>query len=106
MRDRAVDGGPDLLGVFPDVAGAEFGRPRLPAFLALRQLGIRERNVDRAVDRVDRDHVAVAQKRDRAADRRLWPDMANAEAARRAREAPVRDQRDLATGALPGQRRG
>ena len=60
----------------------------------------------RALVGVDRDDVAVAQKRDRAADRRLRPDMADAEAARRAGEAPVGDQRDLVAHALAVKRRG
>jgi hypothetical protein len=54
---------------------------------------------------VDLDDVAVLQQRDRAADRRLRPDMADAEAAGRAGEAAVGDQRDLAAHALAVERR-
>src|SRR5262249_57163871 len=50
--------------------------------------------------RGDLDDVAVAQEADRPADRRLRPDVADAEAAGRAGEAPVGDERDLAVGAL------
>src|SRR5947208_2105455 len=60
MRHRAIDGGPDLLGVFPKITGAELGGPRLPVLPALREFLTGERNVDRAVDGIDRDHVAVA----------------------------------------------
>src|SRR5262249_59595947 len=50
--------------------------------------------------RGDLDDVAVAQEADRPADRRLRPDVADAEAAGRAGEAPVGDERDLAVGSL------
>ena len=43
-------------------------------------------------------------ERDRAADRRLRPDMADAEAARGAGEAAVGDQRDLVAHALAVER--
>ena len=52
------------------------------------------------------DDVAVAQQRDRAADRGLGADMADAEAARRAGEPSVGDQRDLAAHALAVERGG
>src|SRR5207237_3065379 len=55
------------------------------------------------IDRIDGDHVAVAQQSDRAADRRLRADMTDTETLRRARETPVRDQCDLAAGALAGE---
>src|SRR6187551_2011556 len=105
MGHGAVDGGPDLLGVFPQISGGEIGLARLPAVLPPRQLLIGERDVDRAVDGIDGDHVAVAQQRDRSAKRRLGADMADAKATRRAGEAPIGDERNLAAGALPGQRR-
>src|SRR6478609_9161300 len=57
-----------------------------------------------AVDRVDFDDVAIAQQRDRTADRSFGTDMADAETARRAGEAPVGDQRDLAAHALAVKR--
>src|SRR6185437_9199153 len=105
MRDRAVDGGPDLLGVFPDIAGAVFGRARLPVLLAPRKFLGRDVDLDRAGLGVHRDHVAIAQQPDRPSDRRLRPHMADAEAARRAGETAVGDQGDLAAGALAVKRR-
>ena len=53
---------------------------------------------------VDLDDVAVADQPDRAADRRLRPDMADAEAARRAGETAVGDQRDFVARALAVKR--
>ena len=62
--------------------------------------------IDRAGRGVDGDDVAVAHQRDRPAFRRLGADMADAEAARRAREAPVGDQRDFLAHALAVERGG
>jgi hypothetical protein len=64
-----------------------------------------ELDIERAGGGVDDDHVAVAQQADRAADRRLRPDMADAEAARGAGEAAVGDQRHLVAHALAVDRR-
>src|SRR3954471_2060359 len=61
MGDRAVHRGTDLLGVFPEIAGGEIGLARLPALLAFGELGVRQRDIDRAVHGVDRDHVAVLE---------------------------------------------
>src|ERR1044072_5268325 len=94
MGHGAIDGGPDLLGVFPQIAGGETGLARLPAVLAAIPLFVGPRNVDRAGDGIDRDHVAIAQQRNRSAQRSLGTDMADAKAARRTREAAVRDERD------------
>src|SRR5713226_2905093 len=105
MGYRAVLGVADGLGVAPEGAGLVVVLARLPVLAAGRQLGVAERDRDGALIRVDGDDVAVAQQRDRAADRRLGPDMADAEAARRAGEAAVGDQRDLAAGALAVERR-
>src|SRR3546814_19677534 len=55
---------------------------------------------------IDGDDVAVLEQADRAADRRLRPDVADAEAARGAGEAPVGDQRHLVAHALAVDRRG
>src|SRR5258705_9037368 len=81
------------------------GLARLPFGSALSQLRIGQLYVKCPDVGVDLDDVAVAQQRDRAADRRFRPDMADAEAARRAGEAAVGDQRDLAAGALAIERR-
>src|SRR5258708_6644630 len=105
MGDRAIDGGPDLLGVFPKITGAILRRARLPVLASFGQLRLGESDIDGAVNGVDRDDVAIVEQRDRSTDRSLRPDMADAKAARCAREAAIGDQRDLAAGALPGQRR-
>ena len=58
----------------------------------------------RAGGRVDADAVAVAHQRDRAAGRGLRARVADAHAARRAREASVGQQRDLLAHALTVER--
>src|SRR5262249_22947921 len=96
MRDRAVDGGTDLLGVFPEIAGGEIGLARLPRLLALGKLGIGKLHVDRTVHSIDGDDVPVLEQRDRSAERRLRTKVTDAEAAACARETSVGDQRNLA----------
>ena len=54
---------------------------------------------------VDRDHVAVVDRRDRAAGQRLGGDVAGHEAARGAGEAAVGEQRDLLAEPLAHERR-
>ena len=81
------------------------GLARLPFGPALRQFLVGEFHVDGALDGVDRDDVAVLEQPDRAAHGRLRPDMADAEAAGRAGEAAVGDERDLVAHALAVERR-
>src|SRR3972149_181457 len=95
MGHRAIDGRTHLLGVFPQITGTEFGLARLPLRLALGEFVIRKLDVDRALVGIEFDDVAVADQGDRPADRRLRPDMADAEAAGGAGEAAVGDQRHL-----------
>src|ERR1035437_9655601 len=95
MGDRAFDGRPYLLGVFPQITGAEFGLTRLPLALALGQFVGRKLDVQGAFLGIELDDVAVAQQRNRPAQCRFRSDMADAEAAGGAGEAAVGDQRDL-----------
>src|SRR4051794_38963540 len=106
MGDRAMQRVPHLLGVFPDVTGSNVALARLPGLAALRKLGFGNLHIQGAFDGVDLDDVAVANQRDRAADRGLRTDMADAEAPGRAGEPAVGDQRHLAAGALTVQRSG
>src|SRR5471030_1872721 len=106
MRHGAVLGVADGLGVAPDGARLVIVGARLPFLAARRKLGIAQHDVDRALVDVERNDVAVADQGDRAADRRLRPDMADAEAACRARETAIGDKRDLAAGPLAVERRG
>src|SRR5260370_41474506 len=92
MGDGALLGVADSLGIFPQRAGLVAVLARRPGTAALREFAVAERNVDRPGNGVDRDLVAVAQQRDRAADRRLGADMADREAVRRAGEAAIGDQ--------------
>src|SRR3712207_2986752 len=95
----------DGLRVFPEVARAEFSLASGPCLAALVELGVRDLDLDGALDGVDGDNVAVPDEADGAADRRLRTHVADAEAARRAGEAPVRDERDLVAHALAVERR-
>src|SRR4029078_1263571 len=104
MRHRAVDGGTHLLGVLPQIDGAIVVLARLPLRLARGAIPGGEFHVERTLHRIDLDDVAVADQADRAADRRLRPDMAHAETARGAREASLRDHRDFFSRALSVKR--
>src|ERR1035437_10901669 len=95
MGARAFDGRPYLLGVFPQITGAEFGLTRLPLALALGQFVGRKLDVQGAFLGIELDDVAVAQQRNRPAQCRFRSDMADAEAAGGAGAAAVGDQRDL-----------
>src|SRR5580704_15151688 len=77
---RAVERRPDLLGVLPQISGGELPLPRPPILPPTFELLCGELHIQRAFFRVDLDDVAVAQERDRPADRRLRADMADAEA--------------------------
>src|SRR5450631_4133651 len=55
MRDRAFDGGPHLLGVFPQVTGTGVALARLPILLACGQLRVGELDVERAGNGIDLD---------------------------------------------------
>src|SRR5690606_14848829 len=104
MRDRALAGRADELGVFPERAGGIHRLARLPRGTAFFERRLVDFEVDGAFDGVDLDDVAILDQRDGPADGCLRPDMADAEAARRAGEAPVRDERDLVAHALPVER--
>src|SRR4029079_9277793 len=104
MGDRAVHGGPHLLRVFPQITRAVIVLALLPLTLAFRKFLSGQLHVGRSLHGVDLDDVAVADQPDRAADRRLRSDMADAEAARRAGEPSVGDERDFFAGALAVER--
>src|SRR6185437_10480985 len=104
MRHRAVDGGADLLRVFPQITGAEFALARPPRVLALGKFVGGKLHIERALHRVDLDDVAVADQSDRPADRRFRPDMADAEPARGTGETSVGDERYFFAGALAVER--
>src|SRR5690349_2571053 len=100
VGQRAVTGGSNLLGVFPQITGSELGSVRLPFLGAFIKLRFAELDVERAALGIERDGIAVANVRDGATDRGFRPDMADAEAARRAGEAAIGNQRDLGAHAL------
>src|SRR6516164_10085450 len=79
---------------------------RLPRPPPLSQLSLAQTHVYRALLRVDRDRVAVADQADRPADRRLGPDMADAEAVGGAREPAVGQERHLVADTLAVEGRG
>src|SRR5262245_51693678 len=106
MRHRAGASRRHRLAVAPDRAGLILRGARLPRRLALRQLFVRQLDLDQAPVGVDLDDVAVLQEADRAADGRLGRDVADAEAARRAGETAIGDQGHLLSHALTVDRGG
>src|SRR3984893_8671056 len=106
MGDGAIERRSDLLGVLPQITRGELFLPRLPILAPPLQLLCGELHIQRAFFRVDLDDVAIAQQRDRPADRGLRADVADAEPERRAGETAVGDERDLAASALPVERGG
>src|SRR6185437_8223099 len=95
----------DLVRIFPQITTAEGACRRLPTLLALSELALAELDIERPIFGVEHDHVAVAKERDRTATCRLGADMADTEAARGTREAPIGDQRELVAHALAVERR-
>src|SRR5262245_21294928 len=75
-------GRPHLVHVFPQIAALERVWPRLPRLRTRLQLGLAKLNNQHAFFGIEDDHVAIAQKRDRAADSGLRSDMANAKSTR------------------------
>src|SRR6478736_1790420 len=67
----------------------------LPRRAAPTELGLVQGNAERLPVGVDRDGIAVLQKRDWAADPRLGGDVANHQAVRAARKAAIGDEADL-----------
>src|SRR5580693_53817 len=106
MGHRAIARRSDLLGVFPQIARRVFLGARPPGFGAGGELGVAQLDVERSLFGIELDDVAVADEPDRAAHGSLGADMADAEAAGRAGEPAVRDQRDLAAHALAVERSG
>src|SRR5262245_49961090 len=106
MGHRAFARRPDLLGIFPQIAGRELGRPRLPGLRPALEFGLAQIDLEHAFVGVDGDDVAVAHMRDRSADGGLGADMSDAEAAGGAGETSVGDEGDLAAHALSVERGG
>ncbi len=79
-------GWPNLPGIFPDGAGIVVRAARCPRGLSGGQVGVRDDHVDGAFVRIDNDLVTIAQQCDRSAGGGLRPDMADAEAARGAKD--------------------
>src|SRR5256885_233390 len=65
MGDGALLGVADRLRVFPQRARLEVVPPRRPGFAALGQLGVAQRNIDRPLDGIDRDRIAILEHPDR-----------------------------------------
>src|SRR5215469_14813810 len=105
MGDGALLGVAHRLGVAPERPRLVVMAARLPRLAALGQLALAEIDLERALLGVEADDVAVLQQADRAAHRRLRPDMADAEAAGGTGEAAVGDERHLVAQALAVDRR-
>src|SRR5690348_4134633 len=106
MSYGPTHGRPNLLGIFPERTRRVIRRSGAPPGFAFSQLFFTQFYVKCPGHGVDLDDVAVLKQPDRAAYGGFGSDMADAEAASGAREPAVGNQRDLAAGALPGQRRG
>src|SRR4029077_17467703 len=100
MGDCTLLGITDGLRIAPQATRLMIVAARLPQPPALGELRIAQRQIDRALLRIDRDHVAVEDQADRSADRRLRPDMADAEAVCGAREAAIGHKSHLVTDTL------
>src|SRR6185295_15021511 len=81
VRGGAAERGAHGLGVAPERARGIHRLARLPFALAGGELALRDLDVDRALDGVDLDDIAVLQERDWPAQRRLGADMAHAKPA-------------------------
>src|SRR5262249_6017155 len=79
----------------------EWGLAGLPRLGAPLEFTLAELDLERALRRVHRDDIAVAHKRDRAADGGFRTHMTDTETAGRSRESPIGDERDLPAHALP-----
>ena len=117
LIDRSPSAGPECVTA-PRCAGptsfAYFSSTPLSTSTARGRHAARRRAISasstrsdkRAALAVDADAVAVANERDRPAERRLGADVADHQAARRAREASVGEERDLLAHALAVDERG
>src|SRR3546814_1149724 len=78
MGDRAFIGRADILRIAPQCARTVIVGSRLPVRTTLGENSLADIEVDRAVDRVDTDRIAVLDQRDRAPLSRFGADMADA----------------------------
>src|SRR5215472_1998313 len=74
----AFVGLPRVLGEHLVIAARVVARRRLVSLDAVGNLGVAQRDVDRALFYIDRDHVAGAHGSERAANRRLRGDVQDA----------------------------
>ena len=95
VGDGAELGALGQLGVLGQEARGVPGRERLPADLALLELGLVDQEVDRVAHGVDDDPVALVHEGDRATVDRFRRDVPDAEPVRAAGEAPVGDERGV-----------
>src|SRR5918993_713036 len=87
--------GTNGLCVFPEIARGGARLARLPFGLALSEFLVGEFHVDGATDGIDCDDVAVPEQPDGSTHGGFGAHMADAEAAGRAREPAVGDERHL-----------
>src|SRR5262245_40322599 len=104
MSDGAVARRTYLIRKLPQRSTGVGIERRLPCRSPLFECGRIDLEIERTVLGVHHDDIAVLNEADRAADGGLRTHMADAEAARGAREAPVGDERDLVTRALAVER--
>ena len=82
------------IGIFGEDSALEAGLGGLPGFEAVGDLFVGDFDRQFAIGNVEGDGVAFADGGDRSADGRLRSDVAGREAARRAGETPIGEQRN------------
>ena len=106
MRDRAAGGLADQTCIFGERACPMPRRTRLPGLPPQCEFLLVDQNVHPACAGIDPDAIAVAQQRQRSADKGFRRDIADTHAARRTGKPSVGDQRDLLAHSLPVDQRG
>ena len=100
MSHRTLFGIANGFGITPDGSRLEVSVSTLPCRLAFRQFSIGEVYRYLTLFGIDGNDIAILQQSNRTANRRLWPDMANAESPRRPRESTIGNQGYLVTTTL------
>ena len=93
MRHGAGVGLADDMRIFGEQSSLVARCGRDPRGAAMRELVLLDQHIDALLVGIDADAIAVLDERERATDRGLGRDVTDADAARRAGEAAVGDQR-------------
>src|SRR3569833_187495 len=97
----ALDRRSTQLGVLPQRPGTRAGLAPYPGFPPRGQFGVAQLHIECAGRGIKFDQITISYQADRAADRSLRADMADAEAARCTGETAISDECHLGAHALP-----